>query len=94
MIRSSTASLDLKQCIARGSNHTVPTGRIVLKRFPGNELPGYDHLVPTGRDASSLPIPGNKLPGVRRAQSSRFVHSVPPGLILWQQDATRISTGS
>jgi hypothetical protein len=29
-------------------HHTVAlTGRPMFGRFPGNELPGYDHLVPT-----------------------------------------------
>ncbi len=31
------------------TNHSVPYGTgSVLPRFPGNKLPGYDHLVPTG----------------------------------------------
>ena len=26
----------------------------MFKRFPGNELPGYDHLVPTGQVRTHL----------------------------------------
>jgi hypothetical protein len=27
-----------------------PTGRALIGRVPGNELPGYVHLVPTGQN--------------------------------------------
>jgi len=51
--------------------------------IPGNELPGYDHLVPPGPSPTSpywtvslfALIPGNKLRGYR-------LHSVPPGQTL------------
>ncbi len=42
---------------------------------------GPNHTVPTGRFAFFARIPGNELPGLRRAQSSRYDHSVPPGRI-------------
>jgi hypothetical protein len=58
-----------------------------LDVFPGNKLPGYDHLVPPGQSPISPSgtarligqIPGSKLPGLRRAQSSRYLHFVPAG---------------
>ena len=32
------------------ADHTVPYGTdLFLRRVPGNELPGYDHSVPTGQ---------------------------------------------
>src|SRR5260221_3590068 len=38
-----------------GFNHTVPYGTApVFARIPGNKLPGYDHLVPSGQNPTSL----------------------------------------
>ncbi len=38
-----------------GTNHTVPYGTVpIFARIPGNKLPGYDHLVPTGHLHVSL----------------------------------------
>ena len=40
----------------RGKDQTVPYGtELFLQRIPGNELPGYDHLVPTGQNPT-VPI--------------------------------------
>jgi hypothetical protein len=33
-----------------------PTGRILLGRFPGNKLPGYHHLVPSGQQPLLKPV--------------------------------------
>jgi hypothetical protein len=40
---------------------------------------GPNHTVPSGTVPLFAPIPGNKLPGLRRAQSSRYFHNVPTG---------------
>jgi hypothetical protein len=41
-----------------GLNHTVPYGTVpVFAWIPGNELPGYHHLVPPGQS----PFRGQKL---------------------------------
>ena len=68
-----------------GPNHTVPYGTVRLfARMPGNKLPGYDHSVPPGRILSraySRQSGCHGMPGLRRAQSSRYYHSVPTGQI-------------
>jgi hypothetical protein len=49
---------------------------------------GFDHTVPYGTDRFWDPIPRHFVPGLRRAQSSRYYHAVPPGLIrmLFKRD--------
>ena len=72
-----------------GRSLTAPYGTgPSFVRVPGNKLPGYDHNVPSsfvvlnyGGQARTNRIGagGNKLRGLRRAQSSRYLHSVPTG---------------
>jgi hypothetical protein len=48
-----------------------------------NTVQGNNHTVPYGTVPLMEPIPGNKLPGLRRAQSRRYDHSVPPGQVCF-----------
>ena len=44
-------------------NHTVPYGTVpVFARIPGNKLPGYDHLVPSGQSPEVLTGTSSRLP--------------------------------
>jgi hypothetical protein len=54
MISLRVAPLNLGRSSGAGTQLTpFPTGRIVFSEFPGNELPGYLHPVPSGTKHAS-----------------------------------------
>jgi molybdopterin-binding protein len=48
-----------------------PTGRVCYRTGPGNELPGYDRLVPTGHGIFSVAREPDHADGPRMSQSIR-----------------------
>jgi hypothetical protein len=57
------------------ADHTVPGGTdLCLGRVPGNELPGYDHSVPTGQ-ISFFPSKHPPNAGLAQVPAPRFCRS-------------------